>query len=513
LDSGTCVLYDDLTGSWKKTLSPQPAQVRALAAITVGEDTSLVMADVQGRIHIVHPDGGTLQIGASHREMTSLCSVPWAGGVAVASGSADGNVRVWAVERPSGEPVRILSGMRYISSLCDLSVPGRSVVAAGIVDGEVCILDLDSGNTLTRLSVSNKQITAMSPLPVGDRVLLAVATSDERLSLWDPADGGEMHDEGGRPIWETTCEAPTVVTSVAPAMIGGRPVVVSGEQGDLDRRGVVRVWDRSRGLRLDSGSNHTQAVNAVCAVEADEATLVVSCSDDRRLVAWDPTSDSGPMTATLPSDITSVCTVDLPGGQGIAAGCRDHTIRLFRADGVELLEEATLSGHTGAVLSLCTVRRGGQRLASASNDGCIRIWNLQPDGQGGVLAAPPSVLEADGGWVEAVCAVPSPTSGDYVAAAISSGDLLVWNAEAMTARRIHGEGGVALALAAVRGAGDRWLLASAWGKERTVLVHDPSTGVCLARIPVHQECRALAGDDEGLIVGLESGLLSLSLSL
>jgi phospholipase A-2-activating protein len=61
----------------------------------------------------------------------------------------------------------------------------------------------------------------------------------------------------------------------------------------------------------------------------------------------------------------------LPRG-GFAAGASDNEVRVYHRDGTL---EATLSGHTGGVLSL-SVSSDGARLASGSWDGTCRVWDL-----------------------------------------------------------------------------------------------------------------------------------------
>lgn len=60
-------------------------------------------------------------------------------------------------------------------------------------------------------------------------------------------------------------------------------------------------------------------------------------------------------------------------GQRLACGLSDNSIRIYQSETGKILSE--LKGHTGSVVSVCFSPRNRDLIASASNDGTVRIWN------------------------------------------------------------------------------------------------------------------------------------------
>ena len=67
--------------------------------------------------------------------------------------------------------------------------------------------------------------------------------------------------------------------------------------------------------------------------------------------------------------------VVFPDGQRAAAGCSDKTIDLWDITTGKQLKAAP--GHEGPVFTLA-LTKNGKTLASASEDGTVRLWDVAP---------------------------------------------------------------------------------------------------------------------------------------
>ena len=64
-----------------------------------------------------------------------------------------------------------------------------------------------------------------------------------------------------------------------------------------------------------------------------------------------------------------------PDGQRLASASVDETVKVW--DAATGQETLTLKGHTGAVTSVA-FSPDGKRLASASADGTVKVWDARP---------------------------------------------------------------------------------------------------------------------------------------
>ena len=97
-------------------------------------------------------------------------------------------------------------------------------------------------------------MNALCAVPIADgRHLLASASDDRTVRLWDPATGQTLHTLTGHTDWvRALCAVP---------ITGGRHLLASASD---DR--TVRLWDLATGQTLHTLTGHTDSVNALCAV-------------------------------------------------------------------------------------------------------------------------------------------------------------------------------------------------------------------------------------------------------
>ena len=117
-------------------------------------------------------------------------------------------------------------------------------------------------------------VNGVCAVRVDGRELLASASADATVRVWDPATGGT----------ERTLQGHTGgVYGVCAVRVDGRELLASVSN---DR--TVRVWDPATGAAKRTLAGHTAGVNGVCAVRVDGRELLASASDDHTVRIWDP---------------------------------------------------------------------------------------------------------------------------------------------------------------------------------------------------------------------------------
>lgn len=148
---------------------------------------------------------------------------------------------------------------------------------------------------------------------------------------------------------------------------------------------------------------------AVCCVNPGPGEEVLSASWDGTARVWDTT---GNCKLTLRGHEGSVLAVIAKGENEYITASADKSIRAWRGNCIA----ATLMGHTDVVRDLALL--DGSRLASCSNDGTVRLWDV-PSWQ------PLATITAHGGeYIYSIAAV--PTAGHDFVTGGEDGTVAVW---------------------------------------------------------------------------------------
>ena len=140
------------------------------------------------------------------------------------------------------------------------------------------------------------------------------------------------------------------------------------------RDSLVRLW-RNDGQSLGSLQGHHQSVLGLAALPGAH---LASVSRDRSLRLWDVVARRCKRVVTAHT-ASALCVTALPGGD-LATGGADALVKLWRDNGDAL---NTLRGHQGwvwSVAALAGVVPTEGVLASASEDGTLKLWR-RADGQ------------------------------------------------------------------------------------------------------------------------------------
>jgi len=145
-------------------------------------------------------------------------------------------------------------------------------------------------------------------------------------------------------------------------VLQNRPVIISGA---LDR--AVRIWDvKNRECRW-ALRGHDEWVNGV-AVSPDGSSIV-SGSGDKTVRVWDTKSMTCRATLRGHTDfVRSVCV--LQDSKTIVSASDDTTLRVWDIESANCT--SVLKGHSKGIYS---VSAGNGRIASASRDATVKLWN------------------------------------------------------------------------------------------------------------------------------------------
>ncbi|KAJ4137189.1 hypothetical protein NW768_002770 [Fusarium equiseti] len=193
-----------------------------------------------------------------------------------------------------------------------------------------------------------------------------VASGDGSLFATECADFGEFW------IWDTntgehvqTLRGSWRFSNILAFSADGRRLA-SGEY-------TIEVWDTTKRSSFKSPPKHADIVSSVAFSE--DAKWAASGSFDGVVKVWDTETFSCKQTLTgHKNDRVTVTAIVLDDWRLVSVSA-DKTAMVWDFQKGILL--ATLTGHTGHILSLLLLP-GGKQLVSSSYDGTIRVWDLDP---------------------------------------------------------------------------------------------------------------------------------------
>lgn len=246
-------------------------------------------------------------------------------------------------------------------------------VVAGTADGVLKLWSAaTAGGTFEESALTDAHAGRITLLEfVGGNELLISADAGGKCHLWPPALGSPIATFEGHS---------SEVTSVA--FQSGRGFVAAGA-----RDGSVRMWHRDSDRALLTLVGHTAPIGAL-AFEP-EGQHLVSASRDGTLRVWETLS--GRCRATLrghAADVIACSYVPSSATDGgdprILSASTDGLVKLWTLEGRIV---ATLGGHDGPIRDMRMVpsRPGTTAAVTASDDGTVRVWNLQKEREERVL--------------------------------------------------------------------------------------------------------------------------------
>ncbi len=309
-------------------------------------------------------------------------------GQRLAAGSYDATVRIFTVATDAN---RLLSTTPVALETLVASPDGQRIASVS-TDGALRLFDRATGRTLL---LENAGAMETAPLQFSpDSRWLAAGAKDGRVRLWDATSGQVARQLEGHldPVTALSFSRSGQILATA------------------DAKGEVRLWELGTGQARSLG-NHVYAVAQLRFSSDDQRLAVGSKKGEIRL--WDLTTGRFQALRGHEDEVRSL--LFSPDGERLISGSMDHTLRIWnllngeslRVDtsgsGVQQLlmtsdgelvisacvndsslrlwdsrtgaPRGMLKGHQGDIIHM-TLSPDGQRLASASPDRTVRIWDL-----------------------------------------------------------------------------------------------------------------------------------------
>ena len=370
----------------------------------------------------------------------------------------------WASVAPRTERATLTGHLRSVRAVCSVTVDGRQLLASASDDRTVRIWDPQTGQQRTVLEGHLRSVRAVCPVTVDGRQLLASASDDRTVRIWDPQTGQQ------RTVLEGHLRS---VRAVCPVTVDGRQLLASAS---ADR--TVRIWDPQTGQQRTVLQGHEERVKAVCPVTVDGRQLLASAGDDRTVRIWDPQTGQQRTILEVPyPGIWGVCPVTVDGRQLLASAGDDRIVRIW--DPQTGQQRATLQGHQERVKAVCPVTVDGrQLLASVGDDRTVRIWDPQTGQQ-------QIILRGHQDEVYSVCAV-TVDGQELLASAGDDRTVRIWDLQIGQQRTVL-EGHQDEVYSVCPVTLDRQELLASAGDDRTVRIWDPQIGQQRTVLEGHQD--------------------------
>lgn len=404
----TALLWDLSEGKLMRRYASFKSGLFAVAFHPNGH--SALIGRMDGKLSILDLDSGRYQefLGHAGRVFALVCCRD---GRRALSGAADGTLRLWDLHH--GAEIRKLDyrggGYRLAASLDITSDETIGVVAA--FTGEIMLVDMQSGAPIRMLLGHTEMALGGVKFLPDNRHLLSASgdifapIDDFSLRLWDVQSGAEIRRFLGHTdkIWDLAlspdgCFAvsashdgtlrrwdlctgepiiladvyPQAVTAVAISPDGCRLLVGLGKGASNHPDYSLRILDSS-GQEIHRLTGHPEAINDV-AISPD-GRLAISGSHDGRLMFWDMRLGSHVATLEALSD-APMRLVFSPDSKFVCQGAATGKALLWDIETRTLIRQ--FPGHAGNVVEV-KFSGDGRRLYSASDEGTVHEWRVDPD--------------------------------------------------------------------------------------------------------------------------------------
>jgi WD40 repeat protein len=322
------------------------------------------------------------QVGVLNGHTDGVLSVAFSpDGKTLASGGGDRTVRLWnaATSQPDGEPLKGPNGEGHTDGVWIVAFsPDGKTLASGSLDDTIRLWDLTNRTSRgTPLTSYPSAVYGLAFSPDGKT--LASGGSDKLIVLWNVRTG---YGDGERLERHLAGHSDTVWS------VAFSPDGKTLASGGADK--TIRLWNVATGRQLHvlgpgdptgGRPGHDEAVH--CVAFSPDGTMLASSSDDKTIRLWNVATGQqlrvlgpGDRSGGRPGHTDAVLSVAFSpkNGRLLASASEDGTLRLWNTTGQLIWSSVPIRG---AVLSVA-FRRDGTLLASGGTD-AIHVWHVQAE--------------------------------------------------------------------------------------------------------------------------------------
>ncbi len=377
--SGTALVWD-ISGEPAETSFTLAGHSGAVRDVLFSRDGKrLITASADGLVKIWNASpgsGGELSTLDGHEGFIRSVVIDEDGGRLATAGWADHTARVWNIA--SGRELMVFRGHEGPVAAVDFDPAGALLATAG-ADGLVLVWDLASGQAVQTLA--GHSTGTVGGLPAGvtgvdfspDGALLATGGVDGSVRIWNPASGEQLA------LFISNTENAVNAVQFSP---DGRLLASLNWSEGVDDTGSAKIWDVETGkewFTLDG----LPSILFGLAFSPDNARVAVSGfrigSGQGFVQVWNlPGTDQGPAAGYFLQEYTGHTNVVLgiafsPGGDRIASASLDGTLIVWDVKtGEQLL---TLQGSEAGITDVVFLP-DGRTLAGTNADGTTRLYLL-----------------------------------------------------------------------------------------------------------------------------------------
>jgi WD40 repeat protein len=485
-DDGTLKVWDTETGRLRLELYGHNYNVRACLISPDGQ--WIVTGASDGILQIWDSKTGAVLYRFEHQSPVECCILSpdqqWA-----ISGSADGLLTLWNLADRSSVSIDTESG---VVMTCDISPDGTRVVSGG-KDGLLKIWDLRQMTLMREIEAHSSAVTKVVITPDGQNI---VSTSrDGDLKIWDIASRTLRQNVAPVPrdvrsenihIQQIPYE---YVTEWHTQPLNGCGISADGSRGLSVGEDGIRVWDSESGRLLHWLDEDQNVYGAVFGPNEDH---IIGFSAEGLVKVWN--LQTGVAEHTFKGHEGGYSLKLSHSRKMLATTGSDNMVRLWDTTTWQLIN--TLTDFDGWVTDCC-FDPTDQWIITSAMDKSLKIWDYRSG----------AVLREFAGHPDAILAIDVSTDGKLISAAMTNGQIWLWNSETRHRHTILNHGGEVSDVSF--GHDGKWLVSTSM--DGIIQVWNVADGSRLTKLRVDGTIYWCETHHNNLIVAGEGGLYWLQL--